>query len=231
MFTGIVEELGEVVALEPTADAARLTVRGPLVVSDAAPRRLDRRQRRLPHGRRRRRRHLHRGRDGRDAAPLVAGRPGRPGAGSTSNGRSRWRRGSAATSCRATSTGSAQILEPRAAASTGRWCASRCRRDLARYVVGEGLDHRRRGLADGRRRRRQGRLRSPSSLIPTTLELHHARHASRSVSRSTSRSTWSPSTSRTAVGHRTTTMSMHEPRPRAPEQASTTSAARAVRHR
>lgn len=36
MFTGIIEELGEVVAWEPTADAARITVRGPLVVSDAA---------------------------------------------------------------------------------------------------------------------------------------------------------------------------------------------------
>jgi riboflavin synthase len=35
MFTGIVEELGEVVALEHEGDAARLTVRGPLVVSDA----------------------------------------------------------------------------------------------------------------------------------------------------------------------------------------------------
>ncbi|MCO6005767.1 riboflavin synthase [Actinoallomurus purpureus] len=35
MFTGIVEELGEVVALEPAGDSARLTVRGPLVVSDA----------------------------------------------------------------------------------------------------------------------------------------------------------------------------------------------------
>lgn len=35
MFTGIVEELGEVVALEPQDDAMRLTVRGPLVVSDA----------------------------------------------------------------------------------------------------------------------------------------------------------------------------------------------------
>lgn len=35
MFTGIVEELGEVVALEPSADAARLTVRGPLVTADA----------------------------------------------------------------------------------------------------------------------------------------------------------------------------------------------------
>ncbi|GAB3596438.1 riboflavin synthase [Angustibacter peucedani] len=35
MFTGIVEELGEVVALEPLGDSARLTVRGPLVTSDA----------------------------------------------------------------------------------------------------------------------------------------------------------------------------------------------------
>jgi riboflavin synthase len=36
MFTGIVEELGEVVAVEPLTDAARLTVRGPVVTSDAA---------------------------------------------------------------------------------------------------------------------------------------------------------------------------------------------------
>lgn len=35
MFTGIIEELGEIVDWKPTADAARLTVRGPLVVSDA----------------------------------------------------------------------------------------------------------------------------------------------------------------------------------------------------
>ncbi len=35
MFTGIVEELGEVVAVEPLADASRLTVRGPVVTSDA----------------------------------------------------------------------------------------------------------------------------------------------------------------------------------------------------
>jgi riboflavin synthase len=35
VFTGIVEELGEVVALEREGDSARLTVRGPLVVSDA----------------------------------------------------------------------------------------------------------------------------------------------------------------------------------------------------
>jgi riboflavin synthase len=35
MFTGIVEELGEIVALEWQADGALLTVRGPLVASDA----------------------------------------------------------------------------------------------------------------------------------------------------------------------------------------------------
>jgi len=35
MFTGIIEELGEVVKWEPTEDAARLTVRGPIAVSDA----------------------------------------------------------------------------------------------------------------------------------------------------------------------------------------------------
>lgn len=36
MFTGIIEELGEVVDWQPTEDAARITVRAPLVVSDAA---------------------------------------------------------------------------------------------------------------------------------------------------------------------------------------------------
>ena len=35
MFTGIIEELGEVLDWSPSADAARLTVRGPLAVSDA----------------------------------------------------------------------------------------------------------------------------------------------------------------------------------------------------
>lgn len=37
MFTGIIEELGLVVGLEQRDQAARLTVRGPLVVTDAAP--------------------------------------------------------------------------------------------------------------------------------------------------------------------------------------------------
>jgi riboflavin synthase len=36
VFTGIIEELGEIVAIEPLPDAARLTVRGPQVTSDAA---------------------------------------------------------------------------------------------------------------------------------------------------------------------------------------------------
>ncbi|HEV2343385.1 MAG TPA: riboflavin synthase [Actinocrinis sp.] len=35
MFTGIIEELGEIVAIEALPDAARFTVRGPLVASDA----------------------------------------------------------------------------------------------------------------------------------------------------------------------------------------------------
>jgi riboflavin synthase, alpha subunit len=35
MFTGIVEELGSVVAIEAHGDAARLAVRGPMVVKDA----------------------------------------------------------------------------------------------------------------------------------------------------------------------------------------------------
>jgi len=35
MFTGIIEELGEITAWEQTGDAARLTVRAPLAVSDA----------------------------------------------------------------------------------------------------------------------------------------------------------------------------------------------------
>jgi riboflavin synthase len=37
MFTGIIEELGQVVRLVPGTDSARVTVRGPLVTTDAAP--------------------------------------------------------------------------------------------------------------------------------------------------------------------------------------------------
>ncbi|WP_131739219.1 riboflavin synthase [Actinomadura roseirufa] len=35
MFTGIVEELGEIVAIEPDGDSAKLTIRGPAVTQDA----------------------------------------------------------------------------------------------------------------------------------------------------------------------------------------------------
>lgn len=35
MFTGLIEEIGEIVAVEPVADSMRLTVRGPVAVSDA----------------------------------------------------------------------------------------------------------------------------------------------------------------------------------------------------
>ena len=35
MFTGLIEEIGEIVAIEPVGDSMRLTVRGPLAVSDA----------------------------------------------------------------------------------------------------------------------------------------------------------------------------------------------------
>ncbi|MCW2917119.1 MAG: riboflavin synthase, alpha subunit, partial [Actinomycetia bacterium] len=36
MFTGIVEELGEIVAIESASDSARFTIRGPLVTQDAS---------------------------------------------------------------------------------------------------------------------------------------------------------------------------------------------------
>jgi riboflavin synthase len=35
MFTGLIEEIGEIVAVTPTENAVRLTVKGPMVVADA----------------------------------------------------------------------------------------------------------------------------------------------------------------------------------------------------
>jgi len=35
MFTGLIEEIGEIVAVEPSGDGARITVRAPLAVEDA----------------------------------------------------------------------------------------------------------------------------------------------------------------------------------------------------
>ena len=49
MFTGIVEELGTVEAVEDQGDAVRLTIRGRRPSRRRRPRRLDRRQRLLPH--------------------------------------------------------------------------------------------------------------------------------------------------------------------------------------
>ena len=49
MFTGIVEELGTVAAVEDQGDAIRLTVRARTVLDDVAPGRLDLGQRLLPH--------------------------------------------------------------------------------------------------------------------------------------------------------------------------------------
>ena len=81
MFTGIVEELGEVAAITDLGDSARTRgSRGDRHERRAA-RRLDLGQRRLPDRGRRRRRHVHRRRDEETLRPLVAGRaaPGRPG--------------------------------------------------------------------------------------------------------------------------------------------------------
>lgn len=36
MFTGLIEEIGEIVAVDPVGDSLRLTVRGPVVTADAA---------------------------------------------------------------------------------------------------------------------------------------------------------------------------------------------------
>ena len=74
MFTGIIEELGTVTRVERSADAARLTVRGPLAVRGREARRLDRRLGRVPHRRRLRRRVLHRRRHGADARDVHARR-------------------------------------------------------------------------------------------------------------------------------------------------------------
>ena len=168
MFTGIVEELGEVVAVEPLADAARLTVRGPLVTvrrahgdsiavngvcltvvdtadgtftADVMPRRC--------------------------AAPASARRARRAG-----QPRARGHaadRGSAATSCRATSTAPARSSAA-SPASTGRSCASRCRptspATSSRRARSPSTASR---SPSSRSRRRRAEPWFTVSLIPTTL--------------------------------------------------------------
>ena len=125
MFTGIIEELGSVEAIEDQGDAVRLSVRGPLVVSDAGdgdsiavngccltvvePRR----------------RGLHRRRDAGDPRQDLARCASGPAPGSTSSARSPRRSGSAGTSSRATSTAPARSA-PAPPASTGRSSRSAC---------------------------------------------------------------------------------------------------------
>ena len=137
MFTGIVEELGTVEALE---DQSR---RGPADRARAhrargrRPRRLDRRQRLLPDRRRARRRDVHRRRDARDPRQDRPRRARRPATGSTSSARSPPAPGSAATSSRATSTASGTSYAG-SPASTGRSSRSRCRATSRRYLVDKG---------------------------------------------------------------------------------------------
>ena len=96
----------------------------------------------------------------RDARPHQPRRPARPATPSTSSGRCGSRIGSAATSCRATSTGSARSSKPapdlRVTAPAG---AAALRRR-------EGLDHRRRRQPDGRRTDSPTASPSPSSPTP-----------------------------------------------------------------
>ena len=166
VFTGIVEELGEVVERSTTRRGS--TLRGPLVTADAAPRRLDRGQRRLPDRRRRGRRHLHRRRHGRDARRSSLGSRRAPATRSTWSAPPPWPPGWAATSCRATSTAIGHAAVPDARRRLGD---VRVRAAAAAGPVhgGEGLDPVD-GISltvvDGRRRRR-----SRVGLIPTTLAL------------------------------------------------------------
>ena len=137
MFTGLVEEKGTVTALEQLGDAVRLTIRGPVVTSDAAHGDSISVNGVLPHRRRARRRHLLGRRHGRVARPHVAGRPrrgfrGQPRAGDGGrrpHGRPH-RAGPRRRHRRACST-----ARP---ASTGTSCGSRCPADLARYLVEKG---------------------------------------------------------------------------------------------
>ena len=167
MFTGIVEELGVVEALEDQGDAVRLTVRGPHVIADAAlgdsisvngccltvaerdgetftadvmRETLDKTSlgALVPGARVNLERAV--------TADHPARRPHRPGP--RRRHRHRRTRGSPS--------------------STGRSSRSRCRAELSPLPRRQGLGHRRRHLAD-RGRRAGAETRSPSRLIPETL--------------------------------------------------------------
>ena len=137
MFTGIVEELGTVEAVEDQGDAVRLTVRAAAVLEDAGLGdsiavngcclTVAERTTATP------------------GPPTSCGRRSTrprctasgPATGSTSSARSPPTSGSAGTSSRATSTASAASCAARPA-STGRSSRSRCPTALARYLVDKG---------------------------------------------------------------------------------------------
>ena len=138
MFTGIVEELGTVAGVEDQGDAIRLTIHAEHVLADAG----------LGDSisvngccltvAAARRRHLDRRRHAGDARQDQPGRRRSPATGSTSSARSPRPPGSAATSCRATSTASAPSYGRARRASTGRSSTCRCRPSSARYLVDKG---------------------------------------------------------------------------------------------
>ena len=195
MFTGIIEELGEVTAWEPTGDAARLTVRAPLAASDAHARRLDLGQRRLPHGRRPGRRLVHGGCHGR-VDRGQHGRPAPPATASTSSARHPSETASAATSCRATST-APRRSSPSRTARPGAWCASPSPAELAALVTRkgsiaiDGISLTVSAVSDADEPQQWFEV----SLIPETLDRHHPRRARAPATPSTSRPTSWPGTS------------------------------------
>ena len=169
MFTGIVEELGEVVGKEDLGDAARFVIRGPSVTTDARHGDsiavngvcltvVDV----LPDG------PIHRRRDGRDAEPVQ------PGGLSASAAPVNLERAAAVNSrlgghiVQGHVDGTGTVRLPDAVASTGRSCGSALPPELSPLRGGEGLDHRRRRLADGVG---LGDDWFEVSLIPTTLSL------------------------------------------------------------
>ena len=137
MFTGLVEEKGTITAVEDLGDSVRLTIRGPVVTSDAKPRRLDRRQRLLPDrhdaGRRHVRRRRHEGVAGQD----VARRPDQSATRSTSNARCRRAPGLGGHIVQGHVDGTGRILDR---TPSEHWEVVRIAlpAELARYLVNKG---------------------------------------------------------------------------------------------
>ena len=168
MFTGIVEELGEVVGLDRHGRRRRCSPCAARWSPPTPARRLDRGQRRLPHRRRRVDGDIFTADVmGETLRPLAARRAAPPASRSTWSAPPRWPPGSAGTSCRATSTASARSLAA-SPASSGRTSGSRCRRTWPGT-----WSRRARSPSTGSRSpwSRSTTTRSRSSLIPTTLEL------------------------------------------------------------